>query len=255
MSGAFLITGQFTLFSGSLSRAKKYYVALFSGTAYSGGMTLAYLKHGLRRKIAKHGLADIAKQLDVSVSYLHDVARGRRKPGRKILKGLGLRKVVDYVPMAMFLVLCLTGATNASAQDKRCRRADAETCWNYWGTPHFWRDAKWYAGEAAVLAARGADIWSTERALHNGASEGNWLVGPHPSRRTLVLVGLGFAGGQTALHAFAHSIAGESQSRFDHALGNVFVPAIIAGVTAPAIIHNFGLRSQCAQAKLACDGD
>ena len=34
----------------------------------------------------------------VSASYLSDVVNSRREPGDKILAGLGLRKVVRYVP-------------------------------------------------------------------------------------------------------------------------------------------------------------
>jgi transcriptional regulator with XRE-family HTH domain len=39
----------------------------------------------------------VANELRVSVQYLNDVLRGRRDPGDKLLKGLGLQRQVDYV--------------------------------------------------------------------------------------------------------------------------------------------------------------
>lgn len=39
-----------------------------------------------------------AEMHGVSASYLSDVVNSRREPGDKILAGLGLRKVVRYVP-------------------------------------------------------------------------------------------------------------------------------------------------------------
>lgn len=39
-----------------------------------------------------------AKSHGVSPAYVSDVIAGRREPGKKILKALGLEKVVTYVP-------------------------------------------------------------------------------------------------------------------------------------------------------------
>lgn len=36
------------------------------------------------------------RQVPVSVAYVNDVLQGKRGPGRGILSGLGLRKVVEY---------------------------------------------------------------------------------------------------------------------------------------------------------------
>jgi len=38
----------------------------------------------------------IAKEWHVSPAYFSDVIRGRREPGKKILKAMGLKKVVRY---------------------------------------------------------------------------------------------------------------------------------------------------------------
>lgn len=38
----------------------------------------------------------VAKKLKISQQYLNDILRGRREPGDKILKPLGLKKVISY---------------------------------------------------------------------------------------------------------------------------------------------------------------
>jgi hypothetical protein len=60
-------------------------------------MTEQEIKQELRSRVSDETLKTVAGELKVSVSYLHDVVRGRRKPGRKILKGLGLARRVEYV--------------------------------------------------------------------------------------------------------------------------------------------------------------
>jgi hypothetical protein len=60
-------------------------------------MTEQEIKQTLRDRVADKTLAYVAGELRVSISYLHDVVRGRRKPGRKILKGLCLERKVEFV--------------------------------------------------------------------------------------------------------------------------------------------------------------
>lgn len=60
-------------------------------------MTEQEIKAELRQRIHANTLTKVAGELRVSISYLHDVVRGRRKPGRKILKGLGLERKVEFV--------------------------------------------------------------------------------------------------------------------------------------------------------------
>ncbi len=50
----------------------------------------------LRERIAKTSQRAVAAELEVSPAYLCDVLAGRRDPGKSILKGLGLRRVVRY---------------------------------------------------------------------------------------------------------------------------------------------------------------
>lgn len=40
----------------------------------------------------------LAQKLDISEAYLSDVLRGRREAGAKILSGLRLRAVTNYIP-------------------------------------------------------------------------------------------------------------------------------------------------------------
>ena len=55
------------------------------------------LRQEIRKRMNGGTLTDLAKQLGVSVQYLHDVVKNRRKPGRKLLKGMGLERKVEYV--------------------------------------------------------------------------------------------------------------------------------------------------------------
>lgn len=52
----------------------------------------------LIRSQAKPTQAAWAKANGVSPAYVSDVIQGRREPGEKILKALGLKRVVSYVP-------------------------------------------------------------------------------------------------------------------------------------------------------------
>jgi len=38
----------------------------------------------------------LARELGISLSYLSQIMRGRRAPGRKVLEALGLRRAVEY---------------------------------------------------------------------------------------------------------------------------------------------------------------
>jgi transcriptional regulator with XRE-family HTH domain len=39
----------------------------------------------------------LAEQLGVSYSYMNDIVRGKRRPGRKVLSALGLREERMYI--------------------------------------------------------------------------------------------------------------------------------------------------------------
>lgn len=50
------------------------------------------------KSVAKPTQAEWARTHGISAAYVSDVIQGRREPGEKILKALGLEKVVTYVP-------------------------------------------------------------------------------------------------------------------------------------------------------------
>jgi len=60
-------------------------------------MTEVEIRQDIRERAKKGTLTDVARELGVSVQYLHDVVKARRRPGRKLLKALGLRKNVEYI--------------------------------------------------------------------------------------------------------------------------------------------------------------
>ncbi len=66
------------------------------------GLERPELLRRLRRLAAAEatGQRGLAARLGVSASYLNDVIRGRKCPGDKLLRGLGLRRVALYVRRA-----------------------------------------------------------------------------------------------------------------------------------------------------------
>ena len=54
-------------------------------------------RQAIRERQNGRTLTDVATELKVSVQYLHDVMKSRRKPGRKLLKAMGLKKKVEYI--------------------------------------------------------------------------------------------------------------------------------------------------------------
>ena len=64
---------------------------------YIEDMTEVEIRQEIRRRASDKTLTDVARDMGLSVQYLHDVIKARRKPGRKLLKAMGLRKNVEYV--------------------------------------------------------------------------------------------------------------------------------------------------------------
>jgi hypothetical protein len=52
----------------------------------------------LRKRCDEETQRAVAQQLGVSQAYLSDVLAGRRKPGKKILDGLGVERRIVYQP-------------------------------------------------------------------------------------------------------------------------------------------------------------
>lgn len=63
-------------------------------------MTLQQVLARLEKFVAEAGSQQAAaKRLGVHGSYLSDVRRGNRKPGRRVLLGLGLARVDKFEPV------------------------------------------------------------------------------------------------------------------------------------------------------------
>lgn len=60
--------------------------------------TIDALRHTLKaRSKALGSERKLAEQLGVSYSYMNDLVRGKRRPGRKVLGALGLREERMYI--------------------------------------------------------------------------------------------------------------------------------------------------------------
>lgn len=69
---------------------------------------------------------------------------------------------------------------------------------------HWYKDPKWWAGEALIGAAIAADAHSTSRGVGMGLVESNtWALGARPSNTRIAGISLGYFAIQTALHASA----------------------------------------------------
>lgn len=63
-------------------------------------MNEAQVKQLMAIKIIQAGSQqEFAKQCDISPAYLSDILMGRRKIAKNILKMLGLKRVVVYLPL------------------------------------------------------------------------------------------------------------------------------------------------------------
>ena len=50
----------------------------------------------LEKMSARSSQKEVARTLGISAQYLNDIMHYQRKPGKKILSGLGLRKIILY---------------------------------------------------------------------------------------------------------------------------------------------------------------
>jgi transcriptional regulator with XRE-family HTH domain len=63
----------------------------------SPAFSTAQLRAELAKRCQHKTQQALARELGVSVSYLSQVIRGRKAPGRKVLEALGLRREANYV--------------------------------------------------------------------------------------------------------------------------------------------------------------
>lgn len=63
-------------------------------------MTLTQLLEHIERRVEEAGSqAELARRLNVSCAYLNDVLFRRAAPGEKLLRALGLRRVMTFEPL------------------------------------------------------------------------------------------------------------------------------------------------------------
>lgn len=121
------------------------------------------------------------------------------------------------------VVLALAFATSASAEPK-----------------HWYKDKKWWIGEAVIAAAVAADYHST--AIQRGTGrETNMLLGPSPSNRRLVIVGSSAFGYWTALHVLDWHFWHDDPVKGWRTFGYTAIPVAAAAIHGSAAIHNYEL--------------
>lgn len=109
---------------------------------------------------------------------------------------------------------------------------------------HWFKDWKWWVGEAFIAGIRAADAHSsvTVRANCPACNETNFFLGKHPSTGALAgMAGAGF-GIQTTLHILSWKYCPSENSRWWRAATYSLVPGVSAA-SIPGIVHNYGLSS------------
>ena len=110
---------------------------------------------------------------------------------------------------------------------------------------HWYKDWKWWVGEAFIAGIRAADIHSslTARSRCPVCNETNFFLGNHPSDAALVGVGSAGFGIQTTLHILSWKYCPDENSRWWRAASYALVPGADAA-SIPGIVHNYNLTSQ-----------
>ena len=110
---------------------------------------------------------------------------------------------------------------------------------------HWFKDWKWWVGEAFIAGIRAADAHSSVTAQANcpACYETNFFLGKHPSTGALAgMAGAGF-GILTTLHILSWKYCPDERSRWWRAASYSLVPGVSA-TAIPGIVHNYSLASQ-----------
>ncbi len=110
---------------------------------------------------------------------------------------------------------------------------------------HWYKDWKWWVGEAFIAGIRAADVHSslTARSRCPVCNETNFFLGNHPSDAALVGVGSAGFGIQTTLHILSWKYCPDENSRWWRTASYSLMPGA-AAASIPGIVHNYGLTSQ-----------
>jgi hypothetical protein len=113
--------------------------------------------------------------------------------------------------------------------------------------PRRWyKDWKWWVGEALIAGIRAADAHSTVTTHSRcpGCIETNFFLGKRPSTGAVVAIsGAGFSL-ESALHILSWKYCPDERSRWWRAASYALVPGVDAAGSIPGIVHNYGLYSQ-----------
>lgn len=111
---------------------------------------------------------------------------------------------------------------------------------------HWYRDWKWWVGEAIIAGFSFADAHSTARGLPQcpGCFETNPLLGKHPGTARIVAFSTAGFGVESALHILSWKYCPYEESSKRSLICYALVPGEKTALTIPTIIHNYSLGSK-----------
>jgi hypothetical protein len=119
----------------------------------------------------------------------------------------------------------------------------------------FYKNWKWWIGEAAIGGAISLDVYSTARVVEvcPGCGETSILYAEHPSSAGLVRGGLIDLGIETVFHAGVYHFGGEFADEPESTMKYIQWPAvswILHGGYAAR--HNYKIVDECSRAGIVC---
>jgi hypothetical protein len=109
---------------------------------------------------------------------------------------------------------------------------------------HWYKDWKWWMGEAVIAGAFVADGYSTSLAQSRHAGvETNPFLGPHPSNRGIVGLSLAGFSVETAMHAACWHYSHDENKGW-RIFGYTTTPTAAAAVIGRSAAHNFSLADK-----------
>jgi len=107
---------------------------------------------------------------------------------------------------------------------------------------HWYKDPKWWVGEAVIVGATMADANSTCRGLQRGGTEQNVILGPHPGCGHVYALEASALASYTALHALEWRlvIGDEPDPKLGWRMfGYASVPVVVLAIHGSAAIRNY----------------
>ena len=110
---------------------------------------------------------------------------------------------------------------------------------------HWFKDWKWWVGEALIAGIRAADAHSSVTAQANcpACNETNFFLGKHPSTGALAGFAAAGLGIETTFHILSWKNCPDENSRWWRVASYALIPSVDAAVSIPGIVHNYGLSS------------